>query len=136
MWLDNKGNVSIVVALCLPMVIGGAAFGIEVGYWRYDQVRVQQAADVAAYAAAVVKRSDGAAATHDVLVSAATTAASCVSCSVRIPDSALAAFAMASTCSVTPLSASASAAIANSGSRMSRRRSSTWSGIGNSSARS
>ena len=52
MWLDNKGNVSIIVALCLPMVIGGAAFGIEVGYWRYDQVRLQQAADAAAYAGA------------------------------------------------------------------------------------
>jgi Flp pilus assembly protein TadG len=57
---DKKGSVAIIAALTLPLVIGGAAFGIEVGYWRYDQVRVQQASDAAAYAAAVVKRSGGA----------------------------------------------------------------------------
>ena len=75
MKLDNRGNVAITVALCLPLVIGGAAFGIETGFWRYDQVRVQQAADAAAYAGAVVKRSGGSAATNDVVTSAATTAA-------------------------------------------------------------
>jgi len=42
MKMDDKGNVAIVVALCLPLIIGGAAFGVEVGYWRYDQVRLQQ----------------------------------------------------------------------------------------------
>jgi Flp pilus assembly protein TadG len=59
MKLGNKGNVSILVALCLPVLMGGAAYGIEVGYWRYDQVRLQQAADAAAYAGAVVKRAGG-----------------------------------------------------------------------------
>ena len=68
--LDNKGNVAIVVALCLPLVIGGAAYGLEVGYWRYDQVRLQQAADAAAYAGAVVKRAGGSG-----VADAATTAA-------------------------------------------------------------
>ena len=29
------------------MIIAGAAFGVEAGYWRYDQVRLQQAADAA-----------------------------------------------------------------------------------------
>src|SRR5215469_3441203 len=57
--LNDKGNVAIIVALCLPVVVGGAAFGIETGFWRYDQVRVQQAADAAAYAGAVVDRMEG-----------------------------------------------------------------------------
>jgi hypothetical protein len=55
--LDDKGNVAITVALCMPLVLGGATFGVEVGFWRFDQVRLQQAADAAAYAAAVVTRS-------------------------------------------------------------------------------
>ena len=76
MKLDNRGNVAITVALCLPLIIGGAAFGIETGYWRYDQVRVQQAADAAAYAGAVVKRSGGAQISNTQVTSAATTAAS------------------------------------------------------------
>jgi hypothetical protein len=75
MKLGNKGNVAIITALCLPMIVGGAAYGIEVGFWRYDQVRVQQASDAAAYAAAVVKRSVGSGVTSDQLSSAATTAA-------------------------------------------------------------
>ncbi|MBV9997140.1 MAG: hypothetical protein JO127_18195 [Caulobacteraceae bacterium] len=57
---DERGATAVVVALTLPLVIAGAAFGVEVGYWRYDQVRVQQAADAAAYAGAVVKRAGGA----------------------------------------------------------------------------
>jgi Flp pilus assembly protein TadG len=55
--LDDKGNVAITVALCMPLVLGGATFGVEVGFWRFDQVRLQQAADAASYAAAVVTRS-------------------------------------------------------------------------------
>jgi len=75
MKMDDKGNVAIVVALCLPLIIGGAAFGIEVGYWRYDQVRLQQAADAAAYAGAVVKRAGGATISDQAVTDAATAAA-------------------------------------------------------------
>ncbi|HWF77688.1 MAG TPA: pilus assembly protein TadG-related protein, partial [Caulobacteraceae bacterium] len=75
MKLGNKGNVAIITALCLPVIVGGAAWGIEVGYWRYDQVRLQQAADAASYAAAVVKRMNGASTTSDMLTNAATAAA-------------------------------------------------------------
>ena len=75
MKMDDKGNVAIVVALCLPLIIGGAAFGVEVGYWRYDQVRLQQAADAAAYAGAVVKRAGGSTATTQDVTDAATAAA-------------------------------------------------------------
>jgi Flp pilus assembly protein TadG len=76
MRLGNKGNVAIITALCLPLIVGGGAYGVEVGYWRYDQVRVQQAADAAAYAAAVVRRADGPTVSSSTLTSAATTAAS------------------------------------------------------------
>jgi hypothetical protein len=75
MKLGNKGNVAIITALCLPVIVGGAAYGIEVGFWRYDQVRLQQAADAASYAAAVVKRMHGASTTSDMLANAATAAA-------------------------------------------------------------
>lgn len=75
MRLGDRGNVAIITALCLPVIVGGGAFGVEVGYWRYDQVRVQQAADAAAYAAAVVRRADGAGASSATLTSAATAAA-------------------------------------------------------------
>jgi hypothetical protein len=75
MKLGNRGNVAIITALCMPVIVGGAAWGIEVGYWRYDQVRLQQAADAASYAAAVVKRMNGASATSDMLTNAATAAA-------------------------------------------------------------
>lgn len=75
MWFDKRGNVAIITALCLPLMVGGAAFGIEVSFWRYDQVRLQQAADAAAYAATVVARLDGSTATNATLTTAATTAA-------------------------------------------------------------
>ena len=75
MKLGNRGNVAIITALCLPVVVGGAAYGIEVGYWRYDQVRLQQAADAASYAAGVVKRMNGASTTSAMLASAASAAA-------------------------------------------------------------
>jgi Flp pilus assembly protein TadG len=68
--LDNKGSVAVTVALALPLIIGGAAFGVEAGYWRYDQVRLQQAADAAAFAAGLVAREGGTG-----LTAAATTAA-------------------------------------------------------------
>jgi Flp pilus assembly protein TadG len=51
-----RGNVAVIVALTLPIVIAGAGLGVEVGFWRYDQVRLQQAADAASYAAAVALR--------------------------------------------------------------------------------
>jgi hypothetical protein len=58
-WRDKRGNVAIIMALSFPVAVAGAGFGVEVGFWRYDQVRLQQAADAAAYAGAVVKRAGG-----------------------------------------------------------------------------
>ncbi len=68
--LNNRGNVAVIVALAMPLIIAGAGFGVEVGYWRFDQVRLQQAADAASFAGAVVKRAGGAN-----VIDAATTAA-------------------------------------------------------------
>lgn len=56
-WLaDRSGNVAIVTALCLPMVVGGAGYGVEIGYDYYEQVKLQQAADAAAFGGALELR--------------------------------------------------------------------------------
>lgn len=54
--LNDKGNIAVMAALTMPMVIGGAGLGVETGYWYYQQLRLQQAADAAAYAAALEQR--------------------------------------------------------------------------------
>lgn len=50
---DNKGNIAVMASLTMPIVIGGAGLGVETGYWYYEQLHLQQAADAAAYAAAL-----------------------------------------------------------------------------------
>ncbi len=50
---DRRGNVAITFALAMPLVVGGLGFGAETGYWYYQQLRLQQASDAAAYAGAV-----------------------------------------------------------------------------------
>ena len=52
----SDGNVAIVFALTLPLVIGGAGFGVETSYWYYRDLQLQGAADAAAYGAAIEKR--------------------------------------------------------------------------------
>lgn len=54
--LGNSGNVAIITALCMPLIIGGAGLGVEVGYDHYEQVKLQQAADAAAFAGGVELR--------------------------------------------------------------------------------
>ncbi|HWU49460.1 MAG TPA: pilus assembly protein TadG-related protein [Asticcacaulis sp.] len=51
-----SGNITILFALTAPVVVAGAAFGVEIGGWYFDQVRLQQMADVSAYAGAVEAR--------------------------------------------------------------------------------
>jgi Flp pilus assembly protein TadG len=53
---NRRGNVAIIFALSTPIVLGGAAFGVETGLWYLDQVKLQQIADTAAFAAAVDNR--------------------------------------------------------------------------------
>jgi hypothetical protein len=51
--------VAILFALCLPVIVGGAGFGVETTYWYYKRLALQAAADAAAYSAALEKRSGG-----------------------------------------------------------------------------
>lgn len=50
---DDKGNIAVMASLTMPIVIGGAGLGVETGYWYYEQLHLQQAADAAVYAAAL-----------------------------------------------------------------------------------
>lgn len=70
---QTKGNVAMVFALALPVVVGGAGFGVETTYWYYKSLELQAAADAAAHAGAIERRSgaDDEAVT-DVAVMAAT----------------------------------------------------------------
>lgn len=50
------GNVAITAALAMPMVVGGAAFGVDSLYWYVRDLQLQAAADAAAYGAALEMR--------------------------------------------------------------------------------
>lgn len=50
-WKNRKGNIAVLAALTMPVVVGGAGLGVETGYWYYTQLKLQQAADAAVYAA-------------------------------------------------------------------------------------
>jgi Flp pilus assembly protein TadG len=69
--LDSGGGAALVTALAMPVVVGGLGLGSEVGYWYFNQRKVQNAADVAAYAAATELRAGSNAAS----IAAAATAA-------------------------------------------------------------
>jgi Flp pilus assembly protein TadG len=49
---DSRGNVAIITALAMPVLVGAAGLGGEAGYWYYRQQAMQSAADSAAVAAA------------------------------------------------------------------------------------
>jgi Flp pilus assembly protein TadG len=66
---DRRGLSALTFALSLPVVIGGAGLGVEVGYWFFEERRLQTAADLAANAAAVALR--GGADEDDVVATAA-----------------------------------------------------------------
>lgn len=53
---DRKGVTAMTVALCFPVLLGGAGLGVEVGYWFFAERRLQTAADLAANAGAVALR--------------------------------------------------------------------------------
>lgn len=52
-WRDRRGVVAIAVAVLLPVLIGFAGIGIEVGLWFAIQRQNQSAADAAALSAAL-----------------------------------------------------------------------------------
>lgn len=62
---DTGGAAAVVIALSMPVTIGGLGLGAETGYWYFTQRKVQNAADIAAYAGAVALRSGRATAEID-----------------------------------------------------------------------
>jgi hypothetical protein len=50
---DITGGAAVIFGLTTPVIIGGGVFGLEVGTWYYDRVKLQQAADAGAYAAGI-----------------------------------------------------------------------------------
>ncbi|ANP47080.1 pilus assembly protein TadG-related protein [Candidatus Viadribacter manganicus] len=66
---DRRGLTAVTFALSLPVIVGSAGLGVEVGYWFFEERRLQTAADLAANAGAVVLRSG---ATRTDVVGAAT----------------------------------------------------------------
>ena len=50
---DVSGSVAVSAAITFPVLIGGIGLGAEVGYWYLVERKLQHAADVAAYAAAI-----------------------------------------------------------------------------------
>jgi hypothetical protein len=53
---NEFGSTAVVVALSMPVVVAGASLGVETSYWYYRDLRLQAAADAAAYAGALEKR--------------------------------------------------------------------------------
>src|SRR3954452_11366803 len=53
--LGTRGNIAVIFALTLPIVVGGAGLGVETSYWYYSSLKLQAIADAAAYAGALEK---------------------------------------------------------------------------------
>ncbi|WP_119389088.1 pilus assembly protein TadG-related protein [Taklimakanibacter lacteus] len=53
---DERGSTAVAFAASMPLVVAGAAFGVETSYWYYKDLQLQAAADAAAYAGALEKR--------------------------------------------------------------------------------
>ncbi|MGX5840277.1 DUF7305 domain-containing protein [Mesorhizobium sp. ArgA1] len=51
----TNGNVAVIFAFTLPVVVGGAGLGIETSFWYYNSLKLQAVADAAAYAGALEK---------------------------------------------------------------------------------
>ena len=69
---NQKGNIAIATAIMMPLLIGGAGFGVETAFWFYQDSQLQQASDKAVYTAAIEKR--GGSNTKTILSAAITTA--------------------------------------------------------------
>ena len=55
---DRSGTILIMAALLLPIFVGALGLGAEVSFWYFTQRKIQNSADVAAYAGAVKLRYD------------------------------------------------------------------------------
>lgn len=56
---DTAGGSAIILALTMPIVIGGLGLGVEVGLWYQTERRLQAAADMAAFTAAIESGTSG-----------------------------------------------------------------------------
>jgi hypothetical protein len=55
----RDGNVAIMTALLIPLLVGFAGLGFETSMWYERQRELQGAADIAAYGAAIVRKGGG-----------------------------------------------------------------------------
>jgi len=55
---SDSGNVAILFAILLPVIIGLCGIGVEVGYWYFKNRQLQSAADIAAFSGAVAIYND------------------------------------------------------------------------------
>ena len=46
---NSSGNVAVVFAITLPILLGATGLGVETSYWYYRSLQLQSAADAAAY---------------------------------------------------------------------------------------
>jgi hypothetical protein len=53
---DRRAMTAVTFALSMPVILGGAGLGVEVGYWFFAERQLQTAADLAANAGAVALR--------------------------------------------------------------------------------
>lgn len=54
----RAGSIAILAGLLMPVIVGGLGLGAEVGYWYFNQRKLQNAADVAAYASGAQLRAE------------------------------------------------------------------------------
>lgn len=54
---DRSGGAAIVMAVAMPVVLGGLAFGSEVAFWEFEKRGLQNESDTAAFAAGTQVRS-------------------------------------------------------------------------------
>ncbi len=54
---DTRGSIVIIAGMAFPLLVGAMALGTEAGFWYLSQRKLQQTADLVAYAAVVQLRS-------------------------------------------------------------------------------
>ena len=70
---NDKGNIAIMTALTMPLLVGSVSFGVEVAYWYHSDTVLQETADKTVYAAALELRAGS---NYDKMKGAASTVAS------------------------------------------------------------
>ncbi|MEQ8936835.1 MAG: pilus assembly protein TadG-related protein, partial [Amphiplicatus sp.] len=54
---DRRGGAALTLALLTPFIVGGLAFGAELGLWEQSRRKLQDAVDLSAHAAGTQLRS-------------------------------------------------------------------------------